>query len=473
MQPESQAVDRFAPFRRWFERANLGSAAIEAFRYYYGELLSGETGMIPESEIEPVVTLPDSDHLEERTGTGRDELAKTAILKLNGGLGTGMGLQKAKSLLVAKNGLTFLDIIARQVLKVRERSGQRVPLVLMNSFSTHSDSLEALSAYPELDIGLPLAFLQNRVPKVLKHGVLPPESGPDDERNWTPPGHGDLYVALQTSGMLDALLDRGIEYLFVSNSDNLGAALDERILAYFASEELPFLMEVADRTEADRKGGHLARRIRDGRLILRESAQTLSEDAHTFQDVARHRYFNTNNIWLNLLALKRQLKDSGSVLKLPLIVNEKTLDPRDPASPPVYQLETAMGSAIEVFQRSGAIRVPRTRFAPVKLTSDLLTLWSDAYLLTPEYEIIPNPENRFGLPVVSLDQRYCKFVDALSYLFPHGAPSLVECRQLEVEGSVRFGRDVRVIAAAQVRNPGDEEAFVPDGTILTGEIVLH
>src|SRR5438105_1204399 len=83
---------------------------------------------------------------------------------------------------------------------------------------------------------------------------------PESELEWCPPGHGDIYTALVTSGMLDALLDAGYEHAFVSNSDNLGAVLDPRILAWFAAERIPFLMEVADRTEADRKGGHIAQR---------------------------------------------------------------------------------------------------------------------------------------------------------------------------------------------------------------------
>ena len=100
--------------------------------------------------------------------------------------------------------------------------------------------------------------------------------------------------------MLDTLLANGYEVAFVSNADNLGAELDPLPLGYFVSERLPFLMEVADRTAADRKGGHLARRKSDGRLALRESAQCPDEDTDAFQDVDRHRYFNTNNLWINL-----------------------------------------------------------------------------------------------------------------------------------------------------------------------------
>src|SRR5204863_6333635 len=215
---------------------------------------------------------------------------------------------------------------------LRDRSGARLPLVLMNSFYTRDDSLAALQNYPDLKADVPLDFVQGRVPKLTADDLEPVEWPGDPDLEWAPPGHGDLYTSLVTSGMLGELLERGYEYAFVSNADNLGATLNERILGWFARERLPFAMEVADRTEADRKGGHLARR-RDGGLVLRETAQTPDEDLDAFQDVARHRYFNTNNLWVNLRTLADVLEERGGVLGLPLIANRKTVDPSDPESP--------------------------------------------------------------------------------------------------------------------------------------------
>ena len=184
------------------------------------------------------------------------------MLKLNGGLGTSMGMTRAKSLLEVKDGLTFLDIIVRQVLDLRRRSGARLPLVLMNSFATRDDSLAALARYPELASDVPADFVQNKVPKLLADDLTPASWPAEPGLEWAPPGHGDLYTALVVSGMLDELLERGYRYAFVSNADNLGAVLEPRILAWMAREGHPFVMEVADRTEADRKGGHLARTAR-------------------------------------------------------------------------------------------------------------------------------------------------------------------------------------------------------------------
>src|SRR5919201_5996538 len=218
--------------------------AIDNFRHYYERLAKGETGTIPEDEIEPARDLPKAADLPEPDEEGHEALDRTVTIRLNGGLGTSMGMTGAKTLLEVKDGLTFLDVIARQVLGLRERHGIRLPLVLMNSFRTREPTLKALERYPELDVGLPLDFLQGRVPKIRADDLQPVEWPADPELEWTPPGHGEIYSALLTSGMLDTLLEHGFEYALMANSDNLGATLDPRILAWFAREQLPFAMEV-------------------------------------------------------------------------------------------------------------------------------------------------------------------------------------------------------------------------------------
>ena len=123
----------------------------------------------------------------------------------------------------------------------------------------------------------------------------------DPELEWCPPGHGDIYTALAASGTLDALLGAGLRYAFVSNSDNLGALADVRIAAWLAAQQVPFALEAVRGTPADRKGGHLARY--QGRVVLRETAQVPDGDT-SFTDVERWRWYNTNNIWIDLRALQ-------------------------------------------------------------------------------------------------------------------------------------------------------------------------
>lgn len=450
-------------------QAGVGDVAVETFRHYYEQLDRGETGMLPESEIEPVTSVPDADELPDGGEAGREALERAVVIKLNGGLGTSMGMRKAKSLLEVKDGLSFLDITARQILHLRERFGVRLPLVLMNSFATRDDSLAALARYEDLATDLPLDVVQSKVPKLLDDDERMPVRWPaDPDLEWAPPGHGDLYPGLVTSGLLGTMLERGYRYAFVSNSDNLGAVLDPRILAWFAREELPFAMEVADRTEADRKGGHIARR-RGGGLVLREIAQTPNEDIDAFQDVTRHRYFNTNNLWLDLEVLARTLQERKGVLGLPMIVNRKTVDPTDPSSPAVIQLETAMGAAIDVFEGARALRVPRSRFIPVKTTNDLLVLRSDAYELTEDHRVVLAASRNGAVPpVVDLDSRFYKLLADFEARLPAGPPSLVACDRLTVEGDVRFGRDVVVRGTVAIEHEGDGQLVIEDGAVLEG-----
>ncbi len=439
---------------------------VRTFAHYYSLLRSGETGRIGEADIAPVESLPDAATLTDTVDAGLAALDQAVVIKLNGGLGTSMGMTRAKSLLPVKDGQSFLDIIAQQVLTLRKRHRCRLPLVLMNSFRTRADSLAALERYPELPVdGLGLDFVQHRVPKVFQEDLSPAEWPADADQAWCPPGHGDLYPALVTSGMLGELRERGYRYAFVSNADNLGAALDVAILGYVAANGLPFLMEVADRTEADKKGGHLARRRADGQLVLRESAQCPEQDREAFGDWTRHRYFNTNNLWLDLDALQAALDAREGVLGLPMIRNAKTVVPTDPGSPAVYQLETAMGAAIAVFEGAAAIRVPRTRFAPVKTTNDLLALWSDAYVQLPDGRLVLAPVRQGEPVVVDLDPRFYKMIDGLQARFPSGPPSLIDCARFEVRGDVTFG--ARHVATGSTRVVADGPRTLRDGETLS------
>ncbi len=446
----------------------LPEIAIAAFSRALRFVAEGGATTIPEASIEPVDHLEHLDGLGAYEAAGRKAVKRSVVIKLNGGLGTSMGLSKAKSLLEIRDGLTFLDLIARQVLAQREAWGGELSLLLMNSFRTRDDSLEALGKYETLARELPLDFVQHKVPRIdIDAEAWQPVEWPSDpDLEWCPPGHGDLYIALASSGMLDALRGRGIRYAFVSNADNLGAVLDPRILGYMAENHLPFLMEVAERTEADKKGGHLARR--DGQLMLREVAQCPKEDVDAFQDVSRHRFFNTNNLWVDLDALASALDASPGGLPLPVISNQKRVSSVDDTSPRCLQLETAMGSAIECFEGAQALVVPRVRFAPVKTTNDLLLLWSDAYEMTEDARMVPAQVTGGSDRVIDLDSRYFGKIDDLARRFPDGAPSLIKCRRFSVVGDHRFGRDISIEGDVQLVNEGEEPVEVAAGSVLSG-----
>ncbi len=470
--PNHSPTKGFAAFATKMQQAGLPELIVNVFHHYYEQLVGGATGYIYQDEANPVTTLPDIHQLDsEFTTAGRAALDRTVVLKLNGGLGTSMGMEGPKSLLPAKNGLSFLDSIVEQMQHLRRTTAARLPLVLMNSFATQNATLAALAHYPDFVQDVPFDFLQHKVPKVRQSDFSPAQWPADPAKEWCPPGHGDLYAALVTGGMLQALLDAGHEYAFVSNSDNLGATLDLKILGYFSLHQLPFLMEVAERTPADRKGGHLAQRS-DRQLLLRELAQCPPEEQNLFQDITRYKYFNTNNLWVHLPTLRQVLDERNGVLGLPLIRNEKPVDPTDPESYRIYQLETAMGSAIAIFQGAQALRVARDRFIPVKKNSDLLLLWSDVYVLTNEYHLALNParkDRQPSPPLIELDDRYYQMIDDMRTRFPHGAPSLLECTGLEVKGNVFFGKNVVLKGKVRIVNEHEEPMWIADSAILQGE----
>ncbi len=462
------APDPFAPFEAKMRGIGLPDLAIRAFRTAYEQLVSGATGLLDRGQIRSPGKVQSAAGLgDDARKAGVAALPHTVVIKLNGGLGTSMGMTRAKSLLTVKEGLSFLDVTARQMEVLAAKHGARVPLVLMNSFRTREDSIEALSRYPGLSCGLPGDFLQHRVPRILAEDLSPVVWPAAPENEWCPPGHGDIYTALVTSGTLDSLIDAGRRYAFVSNSDNLGAVLDLALLGWFVASRAPFAMEVKRRGQADRKGGHLAA-LANGRLALRELAQCPEDELDEFQDVSRFHYFNTNNLWIDLHALKAELVARESGLALPMIRNEKPVDPTDASSPRVYQLETAMGAAISLFEGAQAIQVDADRFAPVKTTNDLLRIWSDAFILSDDLRVVPAPGSAGDGLYVDLDGTFFKRVPDLEERLPHGPPSLVGCRRLVVRGDVHFGRDVCIEGSVEIAAPDGERLDLADGTKLAG-----
>lgn len=439
--------DHFAEFSAKMRAAQVSEPTIRAFEKSYNDVVYGGSALvrIREDQIVPVDELPRLEGIGSLEA-GPDLLAQAVVLKLNGGLGTSMGMEGPKSLVQVKDSLTFLDIIARQILFQRQKQKIPLRLILMNSFNTSVQTTEFLARYPELGASKDLELMQSKVPKVDAQTLQPIAWPEDPELEWCPPGHGDIYPSLVASGWLPRLLKEGLKYLFVSNSDNLGATFDARLLAHFAASGRSFLMEVAERTPADKKGGHLAR-SKDGKLILRERAQCPQADMAAFEDIALHRYFNTNNLWIRLDYLDKLVSYYNGFLPLPVIKNAKTVDPRNKNSPGVLQLETAMGAALECFEnapdhvgvgKGAAIVVPRTRFAPVKTTVDLMVLRSDAYMLTEDWQMVLAPARRGLPPKLSLDSEHYGLIDQLDSMIRDGVPSLVDCEELTVKGPVLF-----------------------------------
>ena len=461
-----EAEDHLPAFVGKMQNEGLQPLVIETFAYYYNKLLSGETGLVYDREIQPVEAreIEDFKNLMKYAAAGQRELNHSVRIVLNGGLGTTMGLTGPKSLIEAKNGKTFLEIILKQA----ESSG--VQLALMNSFNTQDATLAALSKLKPSPT--PLQFIQHKFPKIRQQDLAPATCPQNPELEWNPPGHGDVFTALNTSGMLNLLLENGIQYAFIHNLDNLGARMEESLLGYFAETGFSFMMEVAEQTPADIKGGHLARH-HNGRLLLREAAQCPRDEIAAFEDITRYGFFNTNNIWINLESLKT-LFEKEHTIHLPMILNPKTLDPRNESSPPVFQIETAMGAAISLFDDTTAVKVPRSRFFPVKSCNDLLALRSDCYVLGEKYnlKIVPKRLATSGTDTIKirLDPNFYGKIDLLEERFKEGLPSLVDCKSINIEGDVYFEGDVTIKDSVSIKNSQDSPAVIKKGTVIDKDI---
>lgn len=331
----------------------------------------------------------------------------------------------------------------------------------MNSFNTHDDTSVILQKYSHANVTIE-TFNQSRYPRIFKDSLTPmPKSNKDGLQCWYPPGHGDLFGSLYNSGLLQKLLDQGKEYLFVSNVDNLAATVDFNILQHMAESGAEFIMEVTNKTLADVKGGTLI--DYGGRVKLLELAQVPSEKVEEFKSIKKFKIFNTNNIWVNLKAIKRVV-EHGDLKNIDVIPNGKTVDGKQ-----VLQLETAVGAAIQFFNKAHGVNVPRTRFLPVKSTSDLLVLQSDLYQLL-KGTLTMNPARPFPtVPVVKLGPEFSKVENYAKRI--KGIPNMLELDQLTVQGDVNFGDQCVLKGTVIIVAQQGSRIDIPPGSILENKVV--
>lgn len=447
----------------------MSETAITSFDHLYHSWERNASQWIREADVTPFDSAESISevHSSMDPAFAHDALAHTAFLKLNGGLGTSMGLSKAKSLLPVRlhkgRNMRFIDIILGQVVATRRNLDVELPLLLMNSFRTSKDTLNVVHrhrGFTQTDI--PVEIMQHQEPKILKESGEPVTWSPEPDLEWCPPGHGDVFSSLYDSGTLDTLLEKGIKYLFISNSDNLGARPSTTVAGYFAQSGAEFMVEVAQKTSADVKGGHIVIDKASGRMTLREMSQVHPDDRADATDITKHPYFNTNNIWVRVEALKAKLEKYSGILPLPLISNTKTVDPTDPDSPEVIQLETAMGAAIGLFDNATCLLVDRPRFLPVKTTNDLFIMRSDRFHMTDTFEM---EDGNYIFPTVDLDQRYFKNIDDFNERFPYAVPSIAAANSVTVKGDWTFGRSVSFFGDAVLEDK-DCPSYVPSGEFV-------
>ncbi|XP_010247457.1 PREDICTED: UTP--glucose-1-phosphate uridylyltransferase-like [Nelumbo nucifera] len=429
-------------------------------RYLSGEAQHVEWSKINTPTDEVVVPYETLAIPNEDLSETKNLLDKLVVLKLNGGLGTTMGCTGPKSVIEVRNGMTFLDLIVKQIESLNSKYGCSVPLLLMNSFNTHEDTLKIVEKYSASNIEIH-TFNQSQYPRLVVEDFVPlPCKGQTSKDGWYPPGHGDVFPSLLNSGKLDALLSRGKEYAFVANSDNLGAVVDLKILNHLIQNKNEYCMEVTPKTLADVKGGTLI--SYEGKVQLLEIAQVPDEHVNEFKSIEKFKIFNTNNLWLNLNAIKRLVE--ADALKMEIIPNPKEVD-----GVKVLQLETAAGAAIRFFDHAIGINVPRSRFLPVKATSDLLLVQSDLYTVVDGFVIRNNARSIPANPSIELGPEFKKVGNFLSRF--KSIPSIIELDSLKVTGDVWFGANITLKGNVTIDAKPGEKLEIPDGVVLENKVI--
>lgn len=446
---------------------------MKSFASLFGGFLQ-ETG--PSLDWNKIERLPEGavmNYNNLQSPTNSDEirrmLNKLVVVKLNGGLGTSMGCHGPKSVIPVRSDLTFLDLTVQQIENLNKTYGANVPLVLMNSFNTDEDTEKIVRKYKGFQVNIH-SFNQSCFPRISRDSLLPVATKQDVRDNleaWFPPGHGDFYESFRNSGLLDKFLAEGRDYLFLSNIDNLGATIDLGILNRLLGKDgdgvaHEFVMEVTDKTRADVKGGTLIQY--ENKLRLLEIAQVPNEHVDDFKSVKTFKFFNTNNIWAKLGAIKRILDDDR--LDMEIIVNNKTLE----NGIRVIQLERAVGAAMKNFENAIGINVPRSRFLPVKKTSDLLLVMSNLYNLK-NGSLIMSPQRMFPTtPLIKLGDNHFAKVKEFTGRFAN-IPDIIELDHLTVSGDVTFGRGVSLRGTVIIIANHGDRIDIPPGAILENKIV--
>jgi len=394
------------------------------FERMLGQVKKGPKKVLDWSSIHsPNDSMQADYHSLKDPGVCPENYSRLVMGKLNGGLGTSMGCSGPKSLVKVRGKKTFLDLIFEQVRELNSKWDSNIPLLLMNSFYTDKEISEFVD-----NSDLPIiTFKQNMFPRLDPETLLPLSSDEWGDQAWYPPGHGDFYNCIEQQGILRSLIKDGKDILFMSNADNLGAVADPKILNHMIEREIPFLMEVTPKTPADVKGGTLCEQ--NGKLKLLEIAQVPKEHLDDFCSQDKFSVFNTNNIWINLIALEQRLREGP--LNLNVIVNQKNIQGK-----PIVQLETAIGSAMDCFEDAVGLCVSRDRFMPVKKTEDLFLVQSNLFNLdggrlvrNEKRKFSHLPEVKFGSPLDQLEE--------FQKCFPV-IPDLLELELLEVAGRVCF-----------------------------------
>jgi UTP--glucose-1-phosphate uridylyltransferase len=385
-------------------------------------------------------------------------LEQTVVILMNGGVSKMDFKTPRSALTVEKNGITqtLLDCRLAQINALNVEFGVDLPIILMNSFLTNTETNHNLQKYQNLKIKI---LHQGMYPLMYKTNLSPIPQSKNDP-NWSPPGSAEIFVLLKTTGLLDELLKEGKKFAFLSDVENLGATIDPKLLYHVEQKQINLLLEVTPRTKSEGNfmgGVPVLFRKKQHILELSQVPMHIRQTRFNFQDF---KYLNTNNIWISLQTLAKIEK-----ISMDWALHSKMQKGRE-----VVYIDTPVSMAIQSFPNPTAITVPRQRYRQVHHTSHLLAVQSDLYVLeNGNFKLNPKriPPTE---PLLKLGDGF-KTLDDYQKRFSCGPPSLLEIDHLTVSGEVNFGSDVVLKGTVIIVADAGSRIDIPQGTTLENKIL--
>ncbi|KAG0582020.1 hypothetical protein KC19_3G027000 [Ceratodon purpureus] len=405
-------------------------------------------------------------------------LHKLIVVKLCGTLGRSLGTTQPKSLVEIHSEQSFVDLAVQQIEVLNVKYNAKVLLVLATSDNTDRAVKQAVKKYSASDVDI-IVFNQTEYPREV--WPVTPKLGEDGGYLTN---NGDLFAAFSFSGKLDELLALGKEYLFISNCDNLGATVDLNMLNNLSENQCDYCMEVTPKNGTDAENGAYVSSEGNIELLEFEEVSRSQNEKSRSGDV---KVVNTNSTWVNLKAVKRL----AEIEALDIYCSSKgagegeniTFQLQTSSGAPLYSLQVngeifenlpIEGNSdlllVQFFDGSVAVEVPRTRFHPIRDTSDLLLFRSDLYTVR-EGVVCPNPLRLSDVnPTIELEGLKLRKMQYFTERLKH-IPSLLELSSLRVIGDVWFGSDVILQGKVVIWAKKDERIDIPDGEIIKDQLV--
>ncbi|WMV10962.1 hypothetical protein MTR67_004347 [Solanum verrucosum] len=376
---------------------------------------------------------------EDATET-KQLLDKLVVLKFNGNLGSDMGFSGPKSALEVCNGLTCLDLVVNHIESINSKYGCNIPLLMMNTPSTHDGIMKVLEKHPNKNIH---TFTQSQRQQENIEDMSEPRTlnKSSAQEKLYPSNLLEVFLSLNSSGKLEPLISQGKEYFLLLQSENVAEVVDPKILNHLIKNSIEHCVEVMPTTSGTEE---TSLPPQEGRIQSFKDLHCMMNLIFLFFIVrgpkSKEHVKSINTMWMSMSCVERLLQRNDLGF-----------------------------TSSKFFDRAFAIDTPWSRYLPVERTSDLLILQSDLYT-SVEGTLVrnaarANPKD----PSIELGPEFGN-VDDFRSLFK-SIPSIIELDSLKVTGDVWFGTGITLKGKVSIAARPGMKIVIPDGMELKNRII--